>query len=206
MTIEACVETLDEAIIAEHNGANILELCSRLDLDGLTPDRLLIEQVLENVKIPVKVMIRSRPGNFVYNNTEIRELENIISTLENLPIDGYVVGALDQDNNIDVSSLNKIIRNTDKTITFHKAIDLCPEIFKAMRTLMTECEKVKYILSSGSQSTAIKGSATLQKMVEESGSKITIIPAGKITYANLSEVHDKISATHYHGRKIVPLL
>ena len=54
---EACVERLDEAILAEKNGADRIELCSRLDLDGLTPHRNMIQDVINSVKIPVKVMI-----------------------------------------------------------------------------------------------------------------------------------------------------
>jgi copper homeostasis protein len=65
LILEACVETLEEAIKAEENGACRLELCSRLDLDGLTPDIELTKQVLEKVSIPIKVMIRPRGGDFV---------------------------------------------------------------------------------------------------------------------------------------------
>lgn len=35
---EACVEGLTQSINAENKGADRLELCARLDLDGLTPD------------------------------------------------------------------------------------------------------------------------------------------------------------------------
>ena len=37
--LEACVETLSEAKNAVKFGANRIELCSHLDLDGLTPDK-----------------------------------------------------------------------------------------------------------------------------------------------------------------------
>ena len=43
---EACVETVEQAIKAEKNGADQIELCSRLDLDGLTPDFDVIRKVL----------------------------------------------------------------------------------------------------------------------------------------------------------------
>ena len=36
--LEACVETLDEALLAQKKGAGRVEICSRLDLDGLTPN------------------------------------------------------------------------------------------------------------------------------------------------------------------------
>ena len=51
--LEACVETLEEAILAERNGANRLELCSRLDLDGLTPNLNLTKKIMEKISIPI---------------------------------------------------------------------------------------------------------------------------------------------------------
>ena len=36
---EACVGSVEQAMIAEKRNADRVELCSELDLDGLTPDR-----------------------------------------------------------------------------------------------------------------------------------------------------------------------
>ena len=55
---EACVESLEQAILAEERKADRVELCSRLDLDGLTPNRLTIDRTIKSLSIPVKVMIR----------------------------------------------------------------------------------------------------------------------------------------------------
>ena len=38
-TKEACVDNIHDAINVEKKGANQIELCSRLDLDGLTPSK-----------------------------------------------------------------------------------------------------------------------------------------------------------------------
>ena len=62
---EACVESLEQAIVAEERKADRVELCSRLDLDGLTPDRNKIERTMNLLSIPVKVMIRPKCGNFI---------------------------------------------------------------------------------------------------------------------------------------------
>ena len=35
--IEVCVDTFSDALSAESKGANRIELCSHLSLDGLTP-------------------------------------------------------------------------------------------------------------------------------------------------------------------------
>ena len=50
---EVCVDSLDDAINAEKNGANRIELCGRLDLDGLTPSKDLIKSAFSILKIPI---------------------------------------------------------------------------------------------------------------------------------------------------------
>ena len=76
---EVCVETYGEAIKAEKLGADRIELCKRLDLGGLTPQRELIEKTL-SLSIPIKVMIRPRAGNFIYNENELTIMEDEIET------------------------------------------------------------------------------------------------------------------------------
>ena len=51
---EVCVDSLSDAMNAEKNGANRIELCSRLDKDGLTPSRKLIKDCFNLLKIPIK--------------------------------------------------------------------------------------------------------------------------------------------------------
>ena len=91
---EACVETFDEAILAEKKGADRVELCSRLDLDGLTPERKLIEEVLGSLNIPIKVMIRPRSGNFSYDDQELHKMRDDILSVSythlTLPTTPYV--------------------------------------------------------------------------------------------------------------------
>ena len=51
---EACVETIQEAITAEKNGADRIELCVELKHGGLTPPVDLIESAQELLTIPLK--------------------------------------------------------------------------------------------------------------------------------------------------------
>jgi len=37
---EACVQSFEEAVLTEQRGADRVELCARLDLDGVTKDNL----------------------------------------------------------------------------------------------------------------------------------------------------------------------
>src|SRR5690606_5008044 len=104
--LESCVETLDQAIEAEQRGAHQLELCSRLDLDGLSPELSLIEEVLSKVQIPVKVMVRVRGGNFHYNPSEIQGMLDYVHEVENMGVQNFVFGALNEDRTIDFGTLH----------------------------------------------------------------------------------------------------
>ena len=77
---EVCVDSLEDAINAEKNGANRIELCSRLDLDGLTPSRELIKETFYALKIPIRVMIRPKHPSFIYSKEE--NIERALSSVE----------------------------------------------------------------------------------------------------------------------------
>lgn len=63
--LEVIACSLEDALAAEAGGAQRLELCSRLDLDGLTPPRSMVEAVVKAVSIPVRVMIRGNVAGLV---------------------------------------------------------------------------------------------------------------------------------------------
>ena len=92
MLKEVCVETLQEAVLAEKLGANRIELCSDLHLDGLTPSFELMKQACSVLKIPVMVMIRPRAGNFVYAQEEISRMKSEIDLAKEAGAAGVVFG------------------------------------------------------------------------------------------------------------------
>ena len=200
---EACVERLDEAILAEKNGADRIELCSRLDLDGLTPHRKMIQDVINSVKIPVKVMIRPRGGNFVYRDQELDVMKDDILYCKRVNVSGIVFGVLKDDKTVDLIATRLL---TDMAagleITFHKAIDEVSSIFTELDRLRS-IQAVTNILTSGGADSAMEGSDTLKEMVTRYKGQLTIIAAGKITEQNIVKVHELIGAQEYHGRKIV---
>jgi len=203
LILEACVETLEEAIKAEENGAYRLELCSRLDLDGLTPDIELTKQVLEKVSIPIKVMIRPRGGDFVYSDSELEQMQKEIENFKKLKVQGVVFGMLDNENHLQLSQTRELAELASPLeVTFHKAIDETTDILSATAELM-QIGDITSILTSGGAPTAIEGNEMLKRMIHTAGTSLTIIPAGRITNDNLSEVHQLIGAREYHGRRIV---
>ncbi|WZL90464.1 copper homeostasis protein CutC [Salinimicrobium sp. 3283s] len=199
---EACVENLQQAIIAEKQGADRLELCTDLEMDGLTPSNDLILKIKEHIKIPVHVMIRPRAGNFVYSVQKIDEMKASIAFCKLVGVEGVVFGILNNDNTLNLDKLRELTDYSQPLkVVIHKAIDDTPNPLQACKEL-ADINGVTTILSSGGEITALEGMEVLREMIKIS-SEIEIMPAGKITKSNVHELHELIGARAYHGRLIV---
>ena len=69
--LEICCTSLEDAKIASDNGADRIELCEDLEVGGVTPNLKLLESVLNNITLPVFVLVRPRGGHFFYNYDEL---------------------------------------------------------------------------------------------------------------------------------------
>ena len=201
--IECCVESYDEARLAEKKGANQIEVCSDLDNDGLTPDLQVVEKIINNVSIPIKVMIRPRIGNFYYSNSEMLTIRDQITNFKSIGIDHIVFGVLDKNNIVNMDHVKKISDwSAPIKITFHKAIDTSIKFFGDIEALV-KSKRIDSLLTSGRSRTAETGSNIIKKVINNYGREIKVISAGKITNKNLNAIHKKIGGTYYHGRKIL---
>ena len=200
--IEACVESLEEAESAVNKGAHRIELCSDLDNGGLTPEKKLIFECLRVLKIPVKVMIRPRSGNFQYNHEDIHEIKRNLMICQNLGVDHIVFGA-NKNNRLDIELIRDVAQwASPMSITIHKAIDVSHDPLNDIEALKS-IRNVNAILSSGQKATALEGSYMLNEMLKICDKRFELIPAGKITVQNLKEVSNNVKAKAFHGRKIV---
>ncbi len=200
---EACVESLKEAIRAEQLGADRLELCGRLDLDGISPSKELVEQVLGAVQIPIRVMVRPRAGGFVYTEAEKRQCFDEIRLLKKMGIEGIVIGALNHGKELDIPFLMDCFAKAKPLkMTIHKAIDVTANPVLSVQ-MMVDSGYTGSILTSGGAKTALEGLPVLGKMLQCAGKQIEIIPAGRITSKKLESIHKALGATIYHGRQII---
>ncbi len=201
--LEACVENFDQAQQAERSGAHQVELCSRLDLDGLTPSFQDIHQCIEQLNIPVKVMIRSGSGSFTSSPEVLKIMEQEILAVKDLGVSEVVFGLTTPNNKLDCVAMRRLaLIARPMRITIHKAIDTCIDILEEVRALKS-IGGIHAILTSGGNPTAIEGREMIIRMMEAAGKDIIIIPAGRITKDNVQQIHDLIGASIYHGRKIV---
>ena len=164
--LKACVETLDQALLAQKRGANRVEICSHLDLDGLTPSDNLVKNCIKNLSIPIKVMVRPRKGNFVYSKNELLNIQQKIMYYKSLGIVEVVFGILTKENEVDIDEVHKLAETAyPMKVTFHKAIDKTKNLFSALEKIKTIPE-VNSILTSGGKSNAKDGHKIIQRMID----------------------------------------
>jgi len=203
MIKEACVETFEQAMLAEKKGANRIELCSELSVGGLTPAAKLMKKTCSVLKIPVMVMIRPRAGNFHYSEEEISQMKQEIDLAKKAGAAGVVFGLLTSKNQIDIEN-TRILADyaTPLPVTFHKAIDELENPADGVPVLKN-IRGITRILTSGGKATADEGAEVIRKMREAAGENLTIVAAGKITDKNVNQIQQLTQVSEFHGKQIV---
>jgi copper homeostasis protein len=203
LILEACVETLEDAILAEQCGADRIELCGDLSLGGVTPSKELTEACLHSLRIPIMAMVRPRGGDFVYDETELTEMKASIEYFKSVGVAGVVFGILDEKNELDLEITRELVDLAQPLlVTFHKAIDDTPDPVVAVGAL-AQIAGIQRVLTSGGQATALEGATVLRKMRAAVEGKLIVLAAGKVTVENLKQVHAVVRAEEYHGKRIV---
>lgn len=208
MILEACVGNLNDALSAQQKGAQQIELCDRLDLDGNNPSLEMIKEVTTSLDIPVKVIVNPKPFDYTYNDDELGRIKDYIQSIALFNVAGIVFGPVDSEGMPDLNAIKIISTCTDLPVTFHKAIDASPNILMSLQMLVDQ-GVVKYILTSGGAKTAelgIKMLSEMDDMIKRNNSTIQLIGAGKITDKNLHSLHETLSLNYYHGKLIVGAL
>ena len=201
--LEACVETIQQGLLAEKNHADRIEFCHRLDLGGITPDHDSIRTVVNTIKIPVKIMIRPRGGDFIYSDSEIDTMKSDINYCKSIGVEEVVLGALNKNGGVD-DRLTQMLANlaVPMKVTFHKAIDSVSNFMSSLKTLST-MNNIDSVLTSGTKENALAGKEYIKLASEEFSGALNIIAAGSITNTNIKEIHSELNMKEYHGKNIV---
>jgi copper homeostasis protein len=205
VALEICVTALDFALAAERAGADRIELCSELECGGLTPSARLMETTRKQLRIPIHVLIRPRPGDFVYSAREFLAMEKAIEHAKELQMDGIVVGILDQNFLVDVPRTCQLVELAyPLPVTFHRAFDETRCRHDSLEAVIQT--GAKRLLTSGCRSKATDALATLARLVQEAGSRLSVMPGSGITPANILRVLQATSAREVHGSLLTPAL
>jgi copper homeostasis protein len=197
--IEACVESIDEAIAAERGGADRLELCANMDVGGTTPSAELFATVRGKVALPIAMMVRPRGGSYAFSRDEIAVMRDDIGRARTLGADVIVLGVLDESGDVDAENLRDLVARAGETpVTFHKAFDEIENQLRALDVLIDA--GVARVLTSGGQATAVNGADQLARLVDHAAGRISIMAGGTVRGANVREIVQRARVTEVHAR------
>ena len=186
MIIEVCAESYEYALKAEKAGADRIELCKDLHLDGLTPDYESAKRTINSLNIPVFILIRPREGDFIYSNEEFELMKRDIIKFKEMGCKGVVSGILNDDNSIDIKRTKELIElSKPLEFTFHRAFDIVINPLKEIKKLIEI--GVDRVLTSGQKEKAIDGLVLLEQLNNISNNRIVIMPGSGISKNNLKD-------------------
>ncbi len=196
--LEICAASLASALAAQAGGAHRIELCQNLEQGGITPSYGLIRQVLARVSLPVFVLIRPRPGGFVYSPDELAIMAADVVSCRELGCAGVVFGVLDGNNQVDVASCQKLLALAGPmAVTFHRAFDTCPDQARALEAIIgLGCQRV---LTSGGQATAMAGQDQLAALVTQAAGRLQVMPGAGITAATIQALAARTGGREFHA-------
>lgn len=198
--VESCVTSLAQAIDAQSRGADRVELCIRLETEGMTPDAELTKSLCDHLHIPVRVMVRATEAGYEADVLALQHMLESIHALKQLPLDGFVFGVM-KDDRIDRDAMIRLLQHAyPLPVTFHKAIDISSDIADDIEWL-NQFAQIDTILTSGGATKAVDGVTSILEMKDLF--RGNIMAAGKITSEVLPGLHDQLGLRWYHGRAIL---
>ncbi|MDC9825114.1 copper homeostasis protein CutC [Devosia sp. ZB163] len=155
MKLEVCVADPRSLIEAVAGGADRIELCSALELGGLTPLPGVMALAAAS-GVPAYAMIRPRSGDFVFDEADVDAMLRDIDAVRAAGLAGVVIGANRSSGELDVPLLEKLLAHSAGLgSTLHRAIDLVPDFAEATEAAVGL--GVERILTSGGAHTALEG-------------------------------------------------
>tara|TARA_B000000437_G_scaffold117523_1_gene85486 strand:- start:378 stop:1007 length:630 start_codon:yes stop_codon:yes gene_type:complete len=184
MIIEVCAESYEYALKAEKAGADRIELCKDLHLDGLTPDYESAKRTIDSLNIPVFILIRPREGDFIYSNEEFELMKSDIAKFKEMGCKGIVSGVLNDYNSIDIKRTKELVElSKPLEFTFHRAFDVVYDPLNEIENLIKI--GVDRVLTSGQKEKAMDGLELLEDLRNKSNNRIKIMPGSGISKNNL---------------------
>jgi len=197
LLLEVAVDSLERATAAERAGAHRLELCANLEMGGLTPGINLIRQVRAAIKIPIHVLVRPRPRDFVYSADEFARMKESIKAIGAENVQGIVTGVLLPDCSVDVERSREMVGfASPMQITFHRAFDESKDLTANLEDIVLA--GAHRILTSGGATDAPTGTSVLRSLIQRAGSRLTILPGGGLHGGNIAAVSRATGALEFH--------
>lgn len=196
--VEICTPSRLSAVAAKEGGAKRIELCSNLEVGGLTPTDEDIVYCVQTLGLRTHVLVRPRVGNFLYSADEMAEIERTVMRCRQLGAAAVVVGFLTPDGKVDLGLTRRIVQlAAPMEVTFHRAFDeALQDPIEALQAVMEAgCHR---LLTSGQAPTALQGAAVIKRLVDHTSS-LKILAGSGITPDNVRQLIASTGVTEVHG-------
>ena len=196
--VEICTPSRLSAVAAKEGGAKRIELCSNLEVGGLTPTDEDIVYCVQTLGLRTHVLVRPRAGNFLYTADEMAEIERTVMRCRQLGAAAVVVGFLTPDGKVDLGLTRRIVQlAAPMEVTFHRAFDeALQDPIEALQAVMEAgCHR---LLTSGQAPTALQGAAVIKRLVDHS-SCLKILAGSGVTPDNVRQLIAATGVTEVHG-------
>ncbi len=207
LAVEIAVQDRAGVRIALEADADRIELCSALGVGGLTPSAGLISAAVAEAAQAghdgfVHVLVRPRPGGFVYTPDEIDLTVADIRFARSAGASGVVVGALDDVGAVDEEAVARFVEAAgDLDVTFHRAIDIVPDPLGALEALVAL--GVRRILTSGGEARSVDGVGMLAALSAEASGRLQVMAGGGVTVPDILAIAATgVDAVHLSARTI----
>lgn len=195
--LEICVDDAAGLRAAIEGGADRVELCSVLELGGLTPMPGLVA-LAAAAPVPVRAMIRPRGGDFVFSRDDLDAMLGDIAAIRQVGLEGVVLGASRPDGRLDMDMLERLADAAgDMPRTLHRAFDLVPDLGEAVEQAVSL--GFDTILTSGRARMALEGVDDLAEAHRLAGGRITIMAGSGVSADTASAILDRVPLAALHG-------
>jgi copper homeostasis protein len=196
--LEICLTGAAEARAAVAGGADRLELCRDLAQDGLTPELSLVRAVCREGEVPVVVLIRPRPGGFVYDAGEREAMAAAVEQAGEAGAAGVALGALTADGSVDEAVMGELLRRARPlSVCFHRAFDQVADPVDALERLIAL--GVDRLLTSGRPGRAEDHLPLLAELVRRADERLVVMPGGGLRPENVAALVAATGAREVHS-------
>lgn len=196
--LEVCAASVESARAAAKGGAQRIELCTALALDGLTPTDEDMREARSIGGLRMNVLIRPREGNFVYTADEVATMVEQIASARRIGADGVVIGALTPEGDIDLEACRRMMEAAGgMEVTFHRAFDVCRKPQQALEDIIAlGCKR---LLTSGQAPTAEAGMEMIGRLNKQAQGRIIIMPGAGVNPGNARRILQETGCREIHS-------
>lgn len=199
---ELCAYSVEACETAARCGVRRVELCASPWEGGTTPSAAAIRMARRIAGLEVAVMVRPRGGDFLYSETEFRQMVEEVRFARACGADCVVFGLLTSDGRVDEPRTAALVAEAGPLdVTFHRAFDGTRDLTEALEAVVrTGCCR---ILTSGGRNTAPEGIAALEALAAQAAGRVVIMAGSGVNASNAARLAATgVDALHFSARQL----